>query len=382
MKNFLVIWMMACLCSCADKNVDNGILQIDVNVEHPLIQLNLKDIADVTYIKLANDSDFLVRSRALVCSENYILAKGGETGEILIFDRKGLPIRKFSHYGNGPHEYNYITNLRVDEKRGEIYVHDVFSQKIVVYNLNGEYVREFTSGDARFIYNFDDDVFLVYNTETNRVNADLKPYFSILSKDDGKILRKIDVPFSSEKKYDLAVTKQGDGGSFTYTAMHLPVVRNSEGYVLNELSLDTIYKYSYDGTLIPIIYRTPAISSMSVPAFLQYGIETGKYMFLTRILVDETNERDMFPETNWVYNKENGDINEYEIRNDDYSDAKIVLNSHLVNCDVQSGYGVSRFNASELVDAYQKGKLSGKLKDLVSSLEEEDNDVLILYKFK
>lgn len=382
MKNFLIIWMMACFCSCADKNVDNGILQIDVNVEHPLIQLNLKDIADVTYIKLANDSDFLVRSRALVCSENYILAKGGETGEILIFDRKGLPIRKFSHYGNDPHEYNYITNLRVDEKRGEIYVHDVFSQKIIVYNLNGEYIREFASGDARFIYNFDDDVFLVYNTETNRVNADLKPYFSILSKDDGKILRKIDVPFSSEKKYDLAVTKQGDGGSFTYTAMHLPLVRNSEGYVLNELSSDTIYKYSYDGTLIPIIYRTPAISSMSVPAFLQYGIETGKYMFLTRILVDETNERDMFPETNWVYNKENGDINEYDIRNDDYSDAKIVLNSHLVNCDVQSGYGVSRFNAGELVDAYQKGNLSGKLKDLASSLEEEDNDVLILYKFK
>lgn len=71
--------------------------------------------------------------------------------------------------------------------------------------------------------------------------------------------------------------------------------------------------------------------------------------------MDENNERNMFPETNWVYNKENGDINEYEIRNDDYPDAKIVLNSHLVNCDMQSGYGVSRFNAGELVEAYQEG---------------------------
>lgn len=49
---------------------------------------------------------------------------------------------------------------------------------------------------------------------------------------------------------------------------------------------------------------------MSVPTFLQYGIETSKYVFLTRISVDENNERNMFPETNWVYNKENGDINE------------------------------------------------------------------------
>lgn len=382
MKHLLIIWMTACLCGCAGKSINNEILQIDVNAEHSPIRLNLKDIADVTYIKLANNTNFLVRSRVLACSENYMLTKGGETGEILMFDREGQPVRKFSHYGNGPHEYNYITNLRVDEKRGEIYVHDIFSRKIVVYDLNGEYIRKFPSGDARFIYNFDDDAFLVYNTETNRVNADLKPYFSILSKNDGKILIKIDVPFSSEKKYDLAVTKQGDGGSFTYTAMHLPVVRNSEGYVLNELSSDTIYLYSYDKVLTPIMLRTPAISSMSVPAFLQYGIETSKYVFLTRISVDENNERNMFPETNWVYNKENGDINEYEIRNDDYPDAKIVLNSHLVNCDMQSGYGVSRFNAGELVEAYQEGKLYGELKHLASSLEDEDNDVLILYKFK
>lgn len=382
MRYLLIIWMMAFLCGCAGKDTDNEVLQIDLNAKHSSIRLNLKDIADVTYIKLASNTDFLVRSRALVCNENYILTKGGGTGEILMFDREGQPVRKFSHYGNGPHEYNYITNLRVDEKRGEIYVHDVFSRKIVVYDLNGEYIRELASGDARFIYNFNDDAFLVYNTETNRVNSDLKPYFSILAKNDGEIQKKIDIPFSSGKKYDLTVTKEGDGGHFSYTAMHLPVVRNSEGYILNELSSDTIYQYSYDGVLTPVMLRTPAISSMSAPVFLQYGIETSKYVFLTWISVDESNERDMFPEINWVYNKENGDINEYEIRNDDYPDAKIVLSSHLVNCDMQSGYGISRFNADELLEAYQEGKLYGELKDLASSLKDEDNDVLILYKFK
>ncbi|RHO73833.1 6-bladed beta-propeller [Parabacteroides sp. AF48-14] len=245
MRYLLIIWMMAFLCGCAGKSTDNEVLQIDLNAEHSSIRLNLKDIADVTYIKLASNTDLLVRSRALVCNENYILTKGGETGEILMFDREGQPVRKFSHYGNGPHEYNYITNLRMDEKRGEIYVHDVFSRKIVVYDLNGEYIREFASGDARFIYNFNDDAFLVYNTETNRVNSDLKPYFSILAKNDGEIQKKIEVPFSSGKKYDLTVTKEGDDGRFSYTAMHLPVVRNSEGYILNELSSDTIYQYSY-----------------------------------------------------------------------------------------------------------------------------------------
>ena len=39
-------------------------------------------------------------------------------------------------------------------------------------------------------------------------------------------------------------------------------------------------------------------------------------------------------------------------------------------------------NADELLEAYQEGKLYGELKDLASSLKDEDNDVLILYKFK
>lgn len=118
MRYLLIIWMMAFLCGCAGKSTDNEVLQIDLNAEHSSIRLNLKVIADVTYIKLASNTDLLVRSRALVCNENYILTKGGET-------------------------------------------------------------------------------------------------------------------------------KEGDGGRFSYTAMHLPVVRNSEGYILNELSSDTIYQYSY-----------------------------------------------------------------------------------------------------------------------------------------
>lgn len=49
--------------------------------------------------------------------------------------------------------------------------------------------------------------------------------------------------------------------------------------------------------------------------------------------------------------------------------------------DMQSGHGISRYNAGELLEACQEGKLYGELKDLASSLNEED-DVLILYKFK
>lgn len=382
MKQFVFFLIMACLCSCASQDKNDGVLQIDVSNDYSTTQMNLQDFAAVEYIRLANDSSFLVKSRPLVCSANYIITKGGELGEILLFDKRGKPLSKFSHYGNGPHEYNYITNLHIDEKRGEIYIHDVFSKKIFIYTVKGEFIREFSSGDARFIYTFDDDSFLVYNTETNQRNPELKPYFSIISKIDGKILKRINIPFSSGKKYDLTVTKEGAGGSFSYTAMHLPIVRYADGYLLNELSSDTIYKYSYKGELTPFIARTPEVSTMDTPSFLQCGIETNKYIFLTGVAVNENDEQNMFPEENWVYDKETGEMHEYEIVNEDYPKAEVVLNSHLVNCDIESGYGISRFNAGELLEAYSRGELYGKLKEMAALLEEEDNDVLVLYKFR
>lgn len=383
LKLLAFTFLSSALISCGTRDQKTDILTIDVNADYPEKELILQDFADVEYIKLANDSDFLVKSRPLVCSANYIITKGGgETGEVLVFNKEGKPINKFSHYGNGPHEYNYITNLRLDEKRGEIYIHDVFSRKIFTYTLNGEYIRDFSSGDGRFIYNFDDDSFLVYNTETNQTNPELKPYFSIVSKLDGKILKTINVPFSSGKKYDLTVTKQDAGGSYSYTAMHLPIVRYADGYFLNELSSDTIYKYSYSENLTPFIARTPEVGTMDAPSFLQCGIETTQYVFLTRVAVNENDEQNMFPEDNLVYDKETGEIHEYEIVNKDYPKEKVVLNSHLVNGDMEPGYGISRFYAFELLEAYNRGELNGKLKEIAASLEEEDNDVLVLYKFK
>lgn len=68
--------------------------------------------------------------------------------------------------------------------------------------------------------------------------------------------------------------------------------------------------------------------------------------------------------------------------NGDYPDSNITLDSHIVNCDIQAGYGLTRFNAGQLLEAYKEGKVSGKLKEITATLNEEDNGVLMLLKFK
>ena len=349
MKTYFYLLLIICLCGCSSSPVNKGILEIDVTENHPKIELTLDEIADVEYIPLSSDSNFLTAARMLVCKDKYMLTRGGNNA---------------------------------DEKKQEIYVHDCFLRKFFVYDFNGKFLREYPGGDARFVYDFDDETFLVYNTETNRVDPDLKPYFSLVSKKDGAILKKIEVPFALDKRIDLAVTKDISGGSFTYTSMHLPLSRNADGFFLNELSSDTIYKFTFDQELKPYIVRKPSVASMSQPVFLQCGIETSKYIFMTRVAINERNEQNMFPETNWVYNKKDGSISEYEIVNKDFPDNKMALTSHHVNCSTNPGYGMFRYRSYELVEAYQEGKLFGKLKDIAATLDEEDNDVIVVCKFK
>ena len=38
--------------------------------------------------------------------------------------------------------------------------------------------------------------------------------------------------------------------------------------------------------------------------------------------------------------------------------------------------------AYQLCEAYEAGKLKGKLKEVASQLKEDDNDVVVIYKFK
>jgi len=65
MNNFFYSLCIAiCLCACHSSETMNGnIFQVDVKESHSSIQLQLTDVAEVEYIKLANESNFLVRTR-------------------------------------------------------------------------------------------------------------------------------------------------------------------------------------------------------------------------------------------------------------------------------------------------------------------------------
>lgn len=376
---YLYVSFIFLLTSCSSFQQETEYLVVDTQGAFSKVQLDLKDIANVEYIKLETDTNCIVNSRPMIYSDNYLILLRTDNGEIVFFDHQGKFQHKFSHKGNGPHEYLYITNLRLDEKRKEIYVHDSFKKNIFVYDLKGNFIREYTSSSIRFLYTWDTNEFITYDVNFN--NTDEKPYYTLLSKENGIVDKKIDLPYSFSKKHDLSVNIKTPKGTLVYTDMHLPVVRYDNGYILNELATDTIYRYSFEGDLKSFIVRTPSLSSDDHPIYLQYGGENQEYLFLRLVSINKNDEENMFPSTYLVYNKKNKDISEYKLINEDYSDMDFKIESDVFNGDFY-GYGLKRLRTDELLEALEKNKLSGKLKEIAKTLNEDDNDIIMVLKLK
>ena len=71
-------------------------------------------------------------------------------------------------------------------------------------------------------------------------------------------------------------------------------------------------------------------------------------------------------------------------KNKDYIGLKVHLDMFgpSVLADLPNNVCVQSLNITKLCEAYEEGKLSGKLKDIAANLKEDDNPVLMIIKFR
>ena len=55
---------------------------------------------------------------------------------------------------------------------------------------------------------------------------------------------------------------------------------------------------------------------------------------------------------------------------------------YITQANLQSNIAVQTMSASFLIDSYEDGRLSGRLKEIASNLKEDDNPVLMIIAFK
>ena len=376
------------LAGCkGSKQSTDDFITVDVSKSYPEKELILQDFMDLEYIRLETTDEFLTQGVVMaVGTEIILISNRVNDGNIFVFERKtGKGLRKINRKGQGGEEYLYITEIVLDEDNNEMFVIDNSRSKIIVYDLYGIFKRSFKIADADLntnTYNFDRDHLICYipHVSTGNVSNIIHSCHLIISKKDGSIARKISIPFNELKR---PVVRQGEEIVEPLATYEFQIIPNRGNWVLMETSSDTVYYYvPDDDKKIPIIVRTPSIRSMEPPEiFLMPTILADDYYFFATLKAefDFTTGRG-FPISSLMYVKHENAIFKPKVYNDDYSHKREVgMISRPLNHEIASSRILEAF---QLVEAFKKGELKGKLKEIAAGLGAEDNPVIMLVKHK
>ncbi len=378
-----VIILSILMTGCGERNKQSTdtLITVDVTAHYPEKELILQEFLDVEYVPLETNDEFITQGHILAVGNQYILVKNSiDDGDIFIFDRKtGKGLRKINRKGQGGEEYNFISGIALDEDNSEIFVNST-GKKILVYDLSGNFKRSLAyPEDTSYsdMFNYDNDNLICYNASgiyrRKGEDRDGQSYHLVISKQDGSITRNIHVPFEIFKS---PMMREGDAIIATRIS---PIVPYHDNWLLVEISSDTVHNWlSEENTLTPFLVKTPTTDP---EIFLTMGTITDRYCFMktTKMEVDLSKGRG-FPSTDLLYDKQENTIFNATVLNGDYlKKQELNMTSFPINDKIAAFQTLA---ASEIVDAYENEELKGKLKEIAANLDEEDNPVIMLMKYK
>jgi len=399
MKNFLsfTVLVFICIACIKTKSVTadtlastssekDQFLVIDVTKKYPKSErICIQDIADVEYIPLESNADFLCNG-TVDYIDNDCIIYGNRDGAILIFDRQGKAKHKIKRKGQGGQEYVTLNSLLYDKEKNELYVNDMWQQKILVYDIEGHYKRRFPhlpGSQYKEIYLFDNQCLLCYNISGDNFDKEKHPY-KIVAKETGKLVKELDIPFSKRVTATYSFTK--DGALYLVPVNPYPewAVRTGNAWILNEVSSDSIYQLMDDYTLKPVMAQTPSVQSMGEnPQYIGFVMDNYHYqfMFIQKKEFDIKTQTG-FPTTSIMYDKKTGKIFGQNFYNANCPDQDFYFDRNHTNQMAESNQYFYTFDASELKDLLTKGKLTGRLKEIAGKIDEDDNPVLMIITFR
>ena len=353
------------------QKVSDGLWTFDVTKKYPTKEIYIQDIADVDYIPLETNDSILWRGReVLYLDDDYIVGANRNNG-VYFHDGKGKVLNMFNKMGQGPKEYLDMYKVQYDKKSDEIYINDMF--KYYVYDKEGNFKRSFQGIEDK-LYSRIEQFFILNEDELIQYNYN--NHYTRVSRLTGEHLGDIKLGVA-----DSTTTLHFRKNNMIFNTIVSHFTKDKEGYIITSFSSDTTYLLTSNLQLKPIGVRIPPVSSQDVPVFLLPVKNTPRYYFMSTI-----KKEDSFPVKAYMMDKKTNQIyylKDY-FKNKDYIGLKVHLDMFgpAVLADLPNNVCVQSLNITKLCEAYEEGKLSGKLKDIAANLKEDDNPVLMIIKFR
>lgn len=367
--------LIALLSSCSDAQKEDGsITFVNVNGNEVMVttinEIKIKEtiplsdlIEDCELIRFDNKDEalFKVWWIYITMTDKHIGVR--QEGDVYkLFDRSGKFLCNVGARGNGPGEYSTsIYDEIIDEESGKIYFSQYVGDKILMYDLNGKHIKDIT---------------LPYKLN--------KPKIALSG--DG-ILTAVHMPFANDKAFAVQFDTDGnilyemeptesmrvqnfDGEIFS--------LRNTDAFDILHSSIDTLYHYDLqNNSLQPVFTSVHPQMTSDNGWFFQYK-ELPNY-YLSNIYNYKTGQQ-----LSTFSNKETWKSSQVHIVNDFYGGMEVPPNNFY------KGYFIENLEPGELIGKIEKRLAEPgctaadkkKLNELLSSLDENSNNLLFVGKLK
>lgn len=390
MKKTSILLLAICLmcssaCTTQTKENADSLPVADFGKEYPGKDLLVSENADVEYIRLETSDEVLLDGTAsiyLSVTDRFIVTNNMREGRIFVFSRQGKHLHNFMKKGNSGEEFVFAKKVRVDDKAEEIFVLDT-RNKVLVYTLDGKFKRVLDLPKdmvADDLWNYDDEWLLSYdsyNLDREGLTCSEQPFF-LLSKKDGSIKR-IDVTAKDRIGPRIYFEQNGQKGvmsvSFNY------IYKNGDEFVLGELGNDTVFMLK-NGKISPLLVRTPGSKDKDVRSMMAAPLKLGDYIGVAEAPKKLELGNTKFATKDVFLNLRTGESCLLGLKDDVNFVEPTGIRHNNEFVEAPKNHILWMPNTDRLFKWKEEGKLKGKLAEMVEEMTEEDNPILIIYKFR
>ena len=150
-----------------------------------------------------------------------------------------------------------------------------------------------------------------------------------------------------------------------------------QDFAIADISSDTLFLLNQSKKLTPLLTRNPSVHASEPRNVWVTFLTTDKFIIFGQVLLDFNQKGGGIPVL--MYELATGDITRVS-----FSDAEFGMKKWSVDASppATKNRTVDLYQASSILNAYNKGQLKGKVDKFVKTLKEDDNPVVRIITFK
>lgn len=320
----------------------------------------------IRIIKFEDTPDAYFKCQGMHFSDNYIAILQRDNRPVLLFDKTGKFITEVGAFGGGPGEYSTsIIDCILDEKNDVIYLLPFSGPRILKYDFKGKYI-----GEIKFPVSINkgkislqaDSTLSVFHLAFKDLNEQKFNGASVNLNNDNISYFYIE---------DLATDIKGQGGGFNHEVWSY---RSADGFPLSMTYNNTLYHFNPKENIVEAAFVFN-INKEAHKDDLRFYILTEIPDYYLVYMVGDAKDVMVDKKNNIAFN--------VNLINDYLGDVA----SGLI---VQDGYYWNYFDPTEFAELLEESLKSDSLSEtqrkyfesLLTGLNEDDNDILLLGKLK